>query len=129
MTTTTDTTVTGLLAGLAADGGATLSRETGQPVTRGYAVGRGNGGATFSGDVTAHDVESWLATLPDDVTVVGAWRDAETGVTYLDPVDVVPTYWHARRLTLHRHELAFYGLHTGQEYRPGYRTDDQEQAS
>lgn len=98
--------------------GHTVATDTLTAPASGYAVGCPEWSLRLTGPVRTSGILAWLNRLPlDRVKHVGIWQDTDTGITYLDVVDVFTNPLAARRACLDRGELAYYSLHEGREYR------------
>lgn len=90
-------TLAAKLHGLLTDGGGfTVDAATGQPVTKGYAVGAGDALGNVLrkpvGDLQPEHIEDWIAANARRFkpgTLLGGWVDKQDGTAYLEPTTLV----------------------------------------
>lgn len=113
-------TLTGLARALDTPGGGfTFDAFAGLHVSDGYAVAVvDNAEQQITGPVSRADVVEYAlkyaATLAQPGMRLGGWRDAETGIAYLDISCVVATRKEAHALAAQHNQVAFYSLTSGQ---------------
>lgn len=111
-------TARALINELTSNGGCTLTGD-GAHALEGFAVGLGGAEALDPNRSYFEQVHEIVTRerRKDASTAFGAWRDAETGLDYVEPVQVFNTRAVAECVGAERGELAIYDLHNGVEIR------------
>ena len=111
-------TTRALINELTTNGGCTLTNG-GEHATKGYAVGLG--GAKALDPKRSYFVQVLrivkAARLEDPATAFGAWHDSDSGLDYVEPVQIYNTRGVAEYVAAERGELAIYDLTNCEEIR------------
>lgn len=109
-------TTRALINELTTNGGCTL-QDDGKHARAGFAVGLG-GASALEPNISYYDQVYAIVSRARRKcagTAFGAWRDSQTGLDYVEPVNIMSTFEAAARAATERGEIAFYDLNTGRE--------------
>lgn len=99
------------------NGGFTFTRDHVLNPSEGFCVGRGSEGIVLSNSADVAEIATAVETVWNTGAAVGGWIDKETGLVYVDPVDVIADLSAALSLGKERGEIAIYDLGTRSEIR------------